>query len=401
MRALVVGGAGYIGSHTVRALARAGWEVVVLDNLSTGHRAAVPEGTPFVRGDILNGEDLERALATEGAAATEDTEDTEDTEEGEKGAPRSGATWAPDAGRRRFVSPFSVSSVTSVVPAFDVVFHFAAKAAVGESVADPELYYRENVAGSLALFSAAMAAGAGGVVFSSSAATYGVPESVPIPEDAPLAPVNPYGWTKRMMEQILADFASAYGFPSVSLRYFNAAGAEPRQVAQASSLCDRETSTGKMPVLPWPPIGEDHSPETHLIPNVLFAARDGGEVPIFGADYDTPDGTAVRDYVHVTDLAEAHVLAARGLERGRAKAFNLGNGAGYSVREVIDTARRVTGREIRAREAPRRAGDPPRLVASADKFRREFGWEPKFAALPEIVRTAWEWHVSHPKGYGA
>ncbi len=307
MRCLVVGGAGYIGSHTVRALLRAGHDVTVLDNLSTGHEESVPAGVPLVRGDILDQADLEKVF--------------------------SGAT-------------------------FDAILHFAAKASVGESVEDPETYYRENVQGSLALFSAARKAGAGGVVFSSSAATYGLPEYVPICEAAPLAPINPYGWTKRMMEQMLADFAAAYGTPSVSLRYFNAAGAEP----EGDSPEDQ--------------IGEDHDPETHLIPLVLAAARapgPEGTIRVFGTDYDTPDGSAVRDYIHVTDLAEAHVLAIGAFEKGKAKVYNLGTGHGFSVREVIAAAKRVTGREFAVEETGRRAGDPPRLVASSEKFRKELG----------------------------
>ena len=326
MHVLVAGGAGYIGSHTVRALMRAGHGVVILDNLSAGHEEAVPGGAKFIRGDILSRSDLERAF-----------------------------TSGP----------------------FDAVMHFAAKTSVSESVAEPEAYYRENVQGSLALFSAARKAGVGGVVFSSSAATYGVPNEVPIREDAELAPINPYGRTKRMMEEILADFAGAYGLPSVSLRYFNAAGAEPDGT-----------------------IGEDHDPETHLIPLVLVAARDGAAVKIFGTDYDTPDGSCVRDYVHVTDLAEAHVLAIGAFEKGRAKVYNLGSGAGFSVREVIETAGRLTGRDIKAEESPRRAGDPPRLVASSDKFKAELGWKPKLAELSRIIETGWRWHTEHPTGYG-
>ena len=325
MRCLVVGGAGYIGSHTVRALFRAGHEVTVFDNLSTGHERSVPGGVPFVRGDILDEADLDKVFA------------------GER---------------------------------FDTILHFAAKASVGESVEKPELYYRENVQGSLMLFSAARRAGAGGVVFSSSAATYGMPESVPIHENAPLAPINPYGRTKRMMEQMLADFASAYGCPSVSLRYFNAAGAEPEGA-----------------------IGEDHDPETHLIPRILLAARDGRTVSIFGTDYDTPDGTAVRDYIHVTDLAEAHVLAIGAFEEGKAKIYNLGTGHGFSVREVIDAAKEVTGRDFTVEETARRAGDPPRLVASSDRFQKELGWEPRLAELKTIIETAWKWHKGHPRGF--
>jgi UDP-glucose-4-epimerase GalE len=332
MRVLVAGGPGYIGSHTVRALLRAGCEVVVFDNLSTGHEGALAPDAKLVRGDILSLDDLDRAFA-EGP--------------------------------------------------YDALMHFAAKISVGESVAEPETYYRENVQGSLALFSAARSSLVGGIVFSSSAAVYGIPKEVPIREDAGLRPINPYGRTKRMMEEILADFAAAYGLPSVPLRYFNASGAEP---------VDPSGETA---------IGEAHDPETHLVPLVLAAARDGGVIKIFGTDYETPDGTAIRDYIHVTDLAEAHVLAMKAFEKGRAKVYNLGSGTGFSVREVIDTARRATGRKIAAEESPRRPGDAPSLVASSEKFRSELGWEPRHAELSKIIETAWRWHTEHPRGFDA
>ncbi|MHC4253524.1 MAG: UDP-glucose 4-epimerase GalE [Planctomycetota bacterium] len=332
MRVLVVGGAGYIGSHAVRALLRAGHEVVVFDNLSTGHEGAVPSGAELVRGDVLEHDDLERAFAP---------------------------------------GPF------------DAMMHFAAKIQVGESVREPELYYTENVMGSLILFSAARKAGVGGVVFSSSAAVYGMPEEVPIREDAALAPINPYGRTKRMMEEMLADFAAAYGMASVSLRYFNAAGAEPAELARDDADM----------------IGEDHSPESHLVPLVLAAARDGGVIKIFGTDYDTPDGTCIRDYVHVTDLAEAHVLAIGAFEKGTHKVYNIGSGNGFSVREVIDTARGVTARDIKVEETDRRAGDPARLVASSERLVDELGWKPTRAGLDKIIETAWRWHSSRPDGY--
>ena len=338
MRVLIVGGAGYIGSHTVRAVLRAGHEVVILDNLSTGHEQSIPVGVDFICGDILSQEDLGRAF---------------------------------DAGP------------------FDAVMHFAAKAAVGESVENPEFYYRENVQGSLMLFSAARKAGVGGVVFSSSAATYGIPKVVPILEDAPLAPINPYGWTKRMMEQILADFALAYGLPSVSLRYFNAAGAEPE-----SDACSSDRPGADLPA-----IGEDHDPETHLIPRILISARDGGTIKVFGTDYETRDGTAVRDYIHVTDLAEAHVPAIGAFEKSEAKAFNLGTGTGFTVREVIDAAKRVTGIDMAVEETERRPGDPPSLVASSEKFQAATGWKPALADLDRIIETAWAWHKAHPKGF--
>jgi UDP-glucose-4-epimerase GalE len=330
MRAFVTGGAGYVGSHAVRAMLRAGHEVVVFDNLSTGHHAAIPSGACFVRGDILEERDLERAFA---------------------GRP------------------------------FDVLVHFAARAVVADSVAAPELYYRENVQGSLTLFSAARNAGVGGIVFSSSAAVYGAPRKIPIREDAEPRPRNPYGRTKLTAEQILADFASAYGLASVSFRYFNAAGAE-------APGHDFEKMTG-----------EDHDPETHLIPLVLGAARDGGSVKVFGMDYDTPDGTALRDYVHVVDIAEAHVLALGALESGVAKVYNLGAGRGVSVLDVVGTARRVTGREINTSPAARRPGDPPKLVASSERFREESGWQPQHSDLNNIIRTAWLWHLSHPNGH--
>jgi UDP-glucose 4-epimerase len=327
MRVLVVGGAGYIGSHTVKALLRAGHEVEVFDDLSTGHAESVPEGVTLTRGDILSRDDLAKVFDGK---------------------------------------------------SFDAMLHFAAKTAVGDSVKNPEYYYEQNVQGSLVLFGAARRAGIKGVVFSSSAACYGLPESVPIKEDARLLPINPYGWTKRMMEQMLADFAAAYGLPSVSLRYFNAAGAEP---------------DGS--------IGEDHRPETHLIPRVLFAARDGGSVSIFGTDYDTRDGTAVRDYIHVTDLAEAHVLATGAFEDGVAKVFNLGSGSGFTVREVIDVARKVVGHDFAVEEGPRRAGDPPSLVASSEKFKEATGWDPKLDSLEKIIKNSWDWFTAHPKGYDA
>ena len=325
-RALVVGGAGYIGSHVLRTLLSTGFEATVFDNLSTGHLQSVPEDVEFVRGDILCPQDLANVFS------------------GER---------------------------------FDVVFHLAAKALVGQSVRDPEVYYRENVAGSLALFSAAREADVGGVVFSSSAATYGAPDNRTILESTPQHPINPYGRTKMMIEQILADFAVAYGFPSISLRYFNAAGA---------------LDSGE--------IGEDHSPETHLVPNILIAARDGNAVFVFGTDYDTRDGTTVRDYVHVSDLAYAHILAAEIIEKGHAKSFNLGNESAVSILETIEAAKRVTGRGINVEEAERRPGDPAHLVASSARFRSETGWKPRFPKIDTTVETAWQWHRTHPEGYG-
>jgi len=325
---LIVGGAGYVGSHTTAVLLEEGFEPVVFDNLSTGHRASVPEGVRFIKGDLLRPATLDRTFR-----------------EGD----------------------------------FRAVFHFAAKALVGESVADPALYYRENVSGTLNLLEAMRAHGVNRIVFSSSAATYGVVQEVPLTEDHPKNPCNPYGFTKWTIECMLRDFGAAYGLRSVSLRYFNAAGCDPKGA-----------------------LGEDHDPETHLIPNVLnIALNPRRKVKIFGDDYDTLDGTCVRDYIHVTDLAQAHVLALQKLGRDiRVDAFNLGNGNGYSVKQVVETARAVTGRPIHAKVAKRRPGDPDILVASAARARRVLGWQPRFASLRKIIETAWAWHSAHPDGYG-
>jgi UDP-glucose 4-epimerase len=255
--------------------------------------------------------------------------------------------------------------------------HFAAHCYVGESMENPEKYYWNNVVGSLALLAAAREAGVGRFVFSSTAATYGVPDTCPITEEHPQRPINAYGQTKLDFERALSYYAGAYGLGYVALRYFNVAGASP--------------DAG---------IGEDHDPETHLVPIVLEVAlgkRDG--VRIFGTDYPTRDGTCVRDYIHVDDLARAHILAMDGAEPGEGKAYNLGNGEGFTVREVIEAARKVTGHDIPAEEAPRRAGDPPELVASSEKIGRELGWEPHFPELEGIIETAWRWHQSHPDGY--
>ena len=325
MKALVTGGAGYIGSHTVRRLMREGHEPVVYDNLSEGHRGAIGD-CPLVQGDI--------------------------------------------ADRQRLTSTLSEARV-------DAVIHFAAHCSVGESVKDPAKYYRNNVVNGLVLLDAMIEAGVQRLVFSSSAAVYGIPSQTPIDEDHPKNPVNPYGRTKLHFEESLAEYAAAYGLAAVSLRYFNAAGASP----QAD-------------------IGEDHCPETHLIPLVLQTAlgqRD--HIDIYGTDYDTPDGTCVRDYIHVDDLADAHIRAMDSARPGQAIAFNMGNGQGYSVREVIEKARQITGKQIPSRQAPRRAGDPPLLVASASKIMHELGWRPQFPALDQIIATAWEWHQTHPRGY--
>ncbi|MEO1766683.1 UDP-glucose 4-epimerase GalE [Thiobacter aerophilum] len=320
---LVVGGAGYIGSHMVAALLAGGCRVTIFDNLSTGHRDAVLGGE-FVQGDLADRATLDALLNARH---------------------------------------------------FDAVMHFASFIQVGESVREPAKYYANNLAHTLNLLDAMVAHGVHRFIFSSSAAVYGNPAQVPIPETHPKQPINPYGRTKWMVEQILEDYDRAYGLKSVCLRYFNAAGADPE---------------GRL--------GERHEPETHLIPLVLRAAR--GRLPhvsVFGRDYDTPDGTCIRDYVHVTDLAEAHWLALEYLLAGSAStALNLGNGAGFSVAEVIATAGRVTGRRIPVRDAPRRAGDPPRLVADAARARDLLGWRPRFDALATIIAHAWQWECRAP-----
>lgn len=325
---LVVGGAGYIGSHMCKRLAREGYTPVVLDNLGRGHREAVKWG-PFVKGDAGDAVVLEKVFTAYPIAA---------------------------------------------------VMHFAAFAYVGESVTHPARYYRNNMAEALGLLEAMVRFKVSRFIFSSTCAIYGEPEAIPIPESHPQQPINPYGWTKRVVEQMLADFRHAYELESISLRYFNAAGADP----------DGE-------------IGEDHDPETHLIPLVLQTALgQRKEIAVFGDDYPTPDGTCIRDYVHVNDLAAAHLAALERLFDGKpGGSYNLGNGNGYSVREVIDTARSVTGREIPERSVARRPGDPSRLIGSADLARHELGWRPDFPDLSSIIETAWRWHVAHPRGYGA
>jgi UDP-glucose-4-epimerase GalE len=317
---LVTGGAGYIGSHACKALARAGYRPVVLDNLSRGHRGAVRWG-PLVEADLADRDALLAAMRHHSVGA---------------------------------------------------VMHFAALAYVGESVADPALYYRNNVGGTLCLLDAMREAGIGRIVFSSTCATYGTPERVPIDETAPQHPVNPYGETKLAIERVLHWYAAAYGIRSVALRYFNAAGADPE---------------GE--------IGEEHDPETHLIPLVIDAALGRRpEIAIFGTDYPTPDGTAIRDYIHVQDLAEAHVAALAYLtERRDSAAMNLGTGAGYSVREVIAAAQAVSGRRVPQREAPRRAGDPAALVADPSLAIRLLGWRARISDLNTILRTALAWHI--------
>lgn len=327
MRILVTGGAGYIGSHVVLALLEAGHEPITLDNLSKGHEEAVLGGK-FIQADITDGGAVQQILDREGIEA---------------------------------------------------VIHLAAESLVGESVVHPEKYFRTNIYGSMTLLEAMRAGGVRYLVFSSTAAVYGEPERIPIPEDHPTAPTNPYGFTKLTVEQMMAWYERAHGLRYVSLRYFNAAGSEPE---------------GR--------IGEDHKPETHLIPVVLQAALGlRPEVEIFGMDYPTPDGTCIRDYIHVMDLAEAHVLALKALMEGAPSGiYNLGNGQGYSNQEVIAAARRVTGRKIPARSGPRRPGDPAVLVASSDRIQRELGWRPRYPELERIIETAWRWFEAHPQGFG-
>jgi UDP-glucose 4-epimerase len=325
MRVLVIGGAGYIGSHAVRGLADAGHDVRVFDNLSQGHPESVPEGT-LIRGELDDRAALDAALADHG---------------------------------------------------IDAVMHFAAFASVPESVADPAKYYRNNLVGTLNLLDAMRAAGIGRIVFSSTAAVYGVPETSPIPEASPKQPINPYGFTKLAMEQALADYARAYGLGYAVLRYFNACGAS----ADAT-------------------IGEDHEPETHLIPITLqVALGQRASLSVFGNDYPTPDGTCVRDYIHVEDLADAHIRVLDRIEPGRGLTYNVGTGQGVSVRAVVEAARRVTGRPIPVVEQPRRAGDPPSLVASPRAIQRDLGWAPRYTTIEAIVASAWKWHESHPRGY--
>jgi UDP-arabinose 4-epimerase len=320
---LVTGGAGYIGSHACKALAKAGYTPVAYDNLVYGHEWVVKWG-PFEKGDILDRKRLDEVINQYQPAA---------------------------------------------------IMHFAAYAYVGESVELPGKYYRNNVTGSLTLLEAMRDHGVPNFIFSSTCATYGEPDQIPIPEDHKQAPINPYGHSKLMIEQMLSDFDTAHGLKSVSLRYFNAAGADP----------EGET-------------GEDHNPETHLVPLALDAAA--GKRPsitIFGDDYDTPDGTCIRDYIHVTDLADAHVKALKYLEQGGdSTKYNLGNGKGFSVKEVIDTAKKVTGKEIPVVLGTRRPGDPPRLVGDAARIRKELDWSPEYAELETIIDTAWKWHQSMP-----
>ena len=323
---LVTGGAGYIGSHAAKALARAGYRPVVYDSLVAGHRQAAKFGD-FVEGDIHD------------VALLRDTL------------------------RRHDVS---------------AVMHFAAFLDVGESVRDPIRYYRNNVAGALSVLEAMTAAGVQHFVFSSTCATYGEPIETPIAETHPQRPINSYGETKLAVERALPHFERAHGLHAIALRYFNAAGADP----------DGE-------------IGEDHSPEIHIIPRAIEAARGGPGLQVFGDDYPTPDGTCLRDYIHVTDLADAHVRALEALiDTGRSNAYNLGTGRPHSVKEVIAAVEKVTGRRVPWTLGPRREGDPAVLYAAPEKARAELHWTPRFADLHQIVETAWNWHREHPHGYG-
>jgi UDP-arabinose 4-epimerase len=318
---LVTGGAGYIGAHTCKALAAENFRPVAYDDLSRGHRWAVRWG-PFEEGDVADGDRLRRVFEKYRPAA---------------------------------------------------VIHFAAFAYVGESVADPGRYYRNNVAGTLSLLEAMRDVGIPQLVFSSTCATYGIPVRIPIVEETPQVPINPYGATKLIAERMLMDFGEAHGLTSIALRYFNAAGADPE---------------GEL--------GEEHDPEPHLIPLVLKAASSGEIVTIFGNDYDTPDGTCIRDYIHVSDLADAHVRAlAANVALGRCTALNLGTGEGYSVADVIKIAEKVTGRRIRVVVGPRRLGDPALLVANAAKARTVLDWCPRFSQLENMIETAWRWHQRH------
>ena len=321
MKVFVTGGAGYIGSICVEQLLDAGHDVVVFDNLSEGHRSAVDERAMFIEGCLSDRETILNAVGSN----------------------------QPEA-----------------------IMHFAANALVGESMANPSKYFRNNVANGINLLEAAVEGGVRKFVFSSTCATFGVPETMPMTEALPQNPINPYGESKLIFEKLLRWYQELHGLEFVALRYFNAAGASEK-------------------------FGEHHRIETHLIPNVLkVALGQSKECKIFGTDYPTPDGTCVRDYIHIIDLAQAHMLA---MEPGKNGYYNLGNGEGYSVRQVIETCERVSGKPIPAIEEPRRPGDPPRLVAGAQKAIDELGWKPQFASLDQIVESAWRWHQANPNGY--
>lgn len=327
MRILVLGGAGYIGSHTVYELVDAGYEVIVIDNLLTGFKEAVHPQAKFYEGDIRDKIFLDNILSKE---------------------------------------------------KIDGVIHFAASSQVGESMKNPLKYYNNNLCGTEVLLESMVEHGIDKIVFSSTAATYGEPESIPILETARTLPTNCYGETKLSMEKMFKWISKAHNLRYVSLRYFNACGAHPN---------------GK--------IGEAHNPETHLIPLVLQVPNGKREyISVFGNDYDTKDGTCERDYIHVNDLAQAHILAMEYLSKGgESNIFNLGNGVGFTVKEVIETARKVTNHTIPIREEERRAGDPSVLIASSEKARKVLGWKPQYADLETIISTAWKWHVNHPDGY--
>jgi UDP-glucose 4-epimerase len=315
---LVTGGAGYIGSHAVKELRNQGYQPMVYDNLSTGHQWAVKKDE-LIEGDLADGEYVRSVLEKEKPVA---------------------------------------------------VMHFAASSLVGESIERPELYFRNNVINTFNLLEAMLTSGVKHLIFSSSAAVYGNPHHVPIPEDHPLEPVNPYGEGKVFVEKALRWYGEIYGLKYISLRYFNAAGADP----------ERE-------------LGEAHDPETHLIPRILeVAVGKRPSIEIYGTDYDTPDGTCIRDYIHVTDLAQAHILALEALLDGHSnRVYNLGNQRGFSVKEVVEAAREVTGHPIPTKESPRRPGDPPVLVAGSERIKKELGWEPRYDDLKTIIETAWGW----------
>src|SRR5437660_312208 len=316
-----VGGAGYIGSVCAELLLDEGHGVTIFDNLSEGHRRAIDPRAELIEGDLQDRQSLEKGLAKQ----------------------------RPDA-----------------------VMHFAASALVGESMQNPSKYSRNNIANGLNLLDAMVAAGRKRIVFSSTCAIFGPPERLPIDENLPTRPINPYGESKLAFERILRWYDEIHGVKCVSLRYFNAAGASAR-------------------------FGEDHRVETHLIPNVLkVALGQKPRVEVYGTDYETPDGTCVRDYIHILDLAKAHILA---LDSPKSEYYNLGTGGGSSVREVIDAARKVTGKKIEVVERPRRPGDPPRLIAASEKIKRELGWEPRFQSLDAILESAWKWHQKFPRGY--
>ncbi len=328
MNVLVTGGAGYIGSHAVKRLREAGHNVVVMDNLFRGHRQAVPDDAPFEAIDLRESEAIAHAL-------------------------------------KRYD--------------IECVMHFAALAYVGESVDQPLRYYDNNTNGSISLLRAMDSVGVKKLVFSSTCATYGIPEQMPIVETMPQKPINPYGWSKLFVERILIDYAAANSdFAFTALRYFNVAG-----LAEDGTL------------------GEDHEPETHIIPVILLTALGKRRsISIFGDDYPTPDGTCIRDYIHVQDLVDAHILAMDNLEPGDGDFYNLGIGKGYSVKEVVEAAKSVTGVGFRVETGPRRAGDPPQLYANADKLGSAIGFKPRFTDIHEVIETAWRWFRDHPEGYG-